>query len=320
MHEKLNLRVKEVGETLESFARDVQLIGHKAYFNSNLQLLESMMMQVFVNCLRDPTSRERVIFNSLKTLTEAAMYARFSKTALRVAHRILQTAPNSVNAMNSSQNNRNQPQRQSNNNQFRGNNRTPSRRIFNSFQSNNKPKNKRTQYFHKFNYRAGTVHYSQNQRTCFNCGKLGHLSKHCRSAKPQQPRQVQCFNCKKFGHKANVCRSPKKQSYQTGPNRSQRFAGHVNSVQQQSRKQYSNDQAEAWGQTTNCINTVPVTSKTKSQFYISRTLCAVHGLINKVSVPSRLVDCGSPVTTIRADLWRLVQDSNKPVENEPEDF
>ena len=87
LREKLNLRVQEVGETIEAFARDVKLIGHKAYPNSDPQLLESMMIQVFVNGLRDPTSRERVILYSPKTLTEAAKYARFSETAVRVAHR-----------------------------------------------------------------------------------------------------------------------------------------------------------------------------------------------------------------------------------------
>ena len=86
LREKLNLRAREVGESIESFSRDVKLIGHKAYPNSDPQLLESMMMQVFVNGLRDPTSRERVILYSPKTLTEAAKYARFSETAVRVAH------------------------------------------------------------------------------------------------------------------------------------------------------------------------------------------------------------------------------------------
>ena len=152
-------------------------------------------MQVFVNNLRDPISRERVILYSPKTITEASKYARFSETAVRVAHRTPKAAPTSVNAMNFSQNNRIQPQRQSGNNQFRCNYRTPSRGGFKGFQSNNRPQDKRTQNFHKFNNRVGTVNSSQNQRTCFNCGKLGHLSKDCRSAKQQQPHQVQCFNC-----------------------------------------------------------------------------------------------------------------------------
>ena len=110
------------------------------------------------------------------------------------------------------------------------------------------------------------------------------------------------------------------QSYQTGTIRNQRFAGNVNLVEQQARGQYSGDQAETWGQTSNCISTVFVKSEIKFPFYKSRKLCAVQGLINKVSVLSLLVDCGSPVTTIRADLWRLVWDSIEPVENEPEDF
>ena len=74
------------------------------------------------------------------------------------------------------------------------------------------------------------------------------------------------------------------------------------------------------GHTSNCISTVPVKSETKSPFYKSRKLCAVQGLINEVSVPSLLVDCASPVTIIRADLWRLVRDSSEPIENEPEGF
>ena len=49
LREKLNLPVQEPGETIELFARDVKLIGHKAYENSDPQLLERMMMQVFVN-------------------------------------------------------------------------------------------------------------------------------------------------------------------------------------------------------------------------------------------------------------------------------
>ena len=153
--------------------------------------------------------------------------------------------------MSPSQNNCNQPQRQSGNNQFRGNNRIPSRGGYNGSQSNNRSLDKKTQNFHKSNNRAGTVNSSQHQRTCFNCGKLDNLTKDCRSPKQQQPRQVQCFNCKKFGHKANVCRSPKQQSYQTGPNRGQRFAGNVKSVEQQSRKQSAGHQTKAWSQTSN---------------------------------------------------------------------
>ena len=76
-----------------SFARYKTLIGQKAYRNKNSQLLESMMMQVFVNGLRDPNSREKVILYSSKTLTEAAKYARFSKTSISVAHRTPQATP-----------------------------------------------------------------------------------------------------------------------------------------------------------------------------------------------------------------------------------
>ena len=279
-----------------------------------------MMMQVFVNGLRDPTSRERVILYSPKTLTEAAKYARFSETAVRVAHRTPQTASTSVNAMNPTNTYRHPPKPQAGNHQSRGSERGTARNRYNSFQSHNAPQDKRTKPFQKFNNRAGTVNNSQSNRCCFNCGRQGHLAKDCRCPKQQQPRQVQCFNCKKFGHKANVCRSPKQQSYQPGPRRNPNYTANVNAVEQQATGEYSGDRAEAWGQTSNCISTVPLSNDAKSPFHKSRKLCAVPGVINKAQVPSILVDCGSPVTIIRADLWRSLRDPLCPVENEPEDF
>ena len=177
LREKLNMRVQEPGETIESFSRDIKLIGHKAYPNSDPQLLESMMMQVFVNGLRDPTSRERVILYSPKTLTEAAKYARFSETAVRVAHRTPQTATTSVNAMNPTNSYRHQPKPQAGNHQSRGSERGTARNRYNSFQSQNAQHDKRAKPFQKYNNRAGSVNSSQNNRCCFNCGKPGHLAK-----------------------------------------------------------------------------------------------------------------------------------------------
>ena len=58
----------------------------------------------------------------------------------------------------------------------------------------------------------------------------------------------------------------------------------------------------------------------QSPFYKSRKLCEVQGLIIKVSVPSLLIECGSPVTFIRPDLWKVVRDLSEPIENEPKDF
>ena len=105
-----------------------------------------------------------------------------------------------------------------------------------------------------------------------------------------------------------------------GPRRNPKFTANVNAVEQQATGEYSGERGEAWGQTSNCINTVPVSKDAKSPFHKSRKLCAVPGVINKVHVPSLLVDCGSPVTIIRADLWRSLRDSVDPVDNEPEDF
>ena len=64
-------------------------------------MLESIMIKIFTSGLRDDRSRERVILQTPKTLTEAAQYARFSEAAVRVARG--HSAPpqsTSVNAMN----------------------------------------------------------------------------------------------------------------------------------------------------------------------------------------------------------------------------
>ena len=39
---KLGLRRQEAGETIESFARNIKLIGHRAYTGKNLELLEDI--------------------------------------------------------------------------------------------------------------------------------------------------------------------------------------------------------------------------------------------------------------------------------------
>ena len=71
LNEKLGLRRQEAGETIESFARDIKLIGHRAYTGKDPELLEDIMINVFIRGLRDKQSRERVLLKSPKTLTEA---------------------------------------------------------------------------------------------------------------------------------------------------------------------------------------------------------------------------------------------------------
>ena len=85
LREKLDLRKQEPGESIEAFARDVKLIGHRAYPNGDPELLEHILIKQFTAGLRDEKSRERVILKVPKTLTDAASYARFAEAAVRVA-------------------------------------------------------------------------------------------------------------------------------------------------------------------------------------------------------------------------------------------
>ena len=100
--DKLDLRRQEHGESIESFARDIKLIAHRAKPKvTDNRILESIMIKVFTSGLRDDRSRERVILQTPKTLTEAAQYARFSAAAVRVARGHSAPPPSiSVYAMN----------------------------------------------------------------------------------------------------------------------------------------------------------------------------------------------------------------------------
>ena len=101
LQEKLDLRFQEANESIEAYARDIKLIGHKAYPNGDFDLLENILSKVFIHGLRDDKSRKRVLLHSPKTLTEAAQYARFSEAAVRVAkNRGAPTSASTINSMN----------------------------------------------------------------------------------------------------------------------------------------------------------------------------------------------------------------------------
>ena len=97
LREKHELRHKKPGKTIEAFARDVKLIGHKAFPNKNPELLKLIFIQVFVSGLRDDKSRKRVLLKSPKTLMEATQFVRFSEAAVRVAKRSTTPSTSTVN-------------------------------------------------------------------------------------------------------------------------------------------------------------------------------------------------------------------------------
>ena len=86
LKERLDLQRQEAGESIESCARYVKLIGHRAYPKAaDPAMLEHILIKQFVNGLNNKVSRERVILKTPKTLTEAAQFARFLESAVRVA-------------------------------------------------------------------------------------------------------------------------------------------------------------------------------------------------------------------------------------------
>ena len=49
LKEKLNHRRQELGESIESYARDIKLLGHRAYEGRDFALLEDILVNIFVN-------------------------------------------------------------------------------------------------------------------------------------------------------------------------------------------------------------------------------------------------------------------------------
>ena len=49
LRDKLDLRLQEYGESIQAYAQDIKLIGHKAYPDEEPQLLESVLIEGFIN-------------------------------------------------------------------------------------------------------------------------------------------------------------------------------------------------------------------------------------------------------------------------------
>ena len=299
--EKLDLRHQGPNESIESFARDIRLIGHRAYPKGDPDLLERILIKTFTNGLRDDRSRERVLLHKPKSLTEAAQYARFSESVVRVArgHSVSASA-NSVNAMHAPRFSRGQRGRSTSSFQ-RGRFRSQSRGGFNQFSFRGR--------------RQGPPQVSVTR----NFNRRG------RTVDVQPRNNIRCFNCNRFGHVARECRASSSPHFRNSGYT--RRGGYTNRVSALDRRRLAplreGGEEEATGTSTHisgCINNIPTSSAIHSPFSRNRKLSFVPGQINGTSIKQLLVDSGSPVTLIRSDLWEMIRDTTVPVEEEQEDF
>ena len=287
LKERLGLRRQEVGESIEAFARDIKLIGHRAYAGKDTEMLEDIMINVFIRGLRDESSRERVLLKSPKTLTEAAQYARFSEAATRVAKHTPASSTTTTNAINPRgvsygdhrhYGGRNHPQQTPRNNgvknapwQF-GRGGGP--------QNNHGGFPSKNSAFSKVPQR-GNGQNTQGRRAgnCFNCGKQGHYARECRSARAtdRAPQQNGPRNNYNNNYKNNF--------------RNKQFTHKVSAIAEDNDAVVDEDTEEgAVGYTSNNINTVPTCGVNKSPYHDSRKLAGVPGQINNNSCPLILVD------------------------------
>ena len=186
LRERLDLRRQEAGESIESFARDIKLIVHRAYPKAaDPAMLEHILIKQFVNGLSNEVSRERVMLKAPKTLTEAAQFARFAESAVRVArnHSTAAATPSTVSSLGF---------------RARGSSSGPS-----GFASRGREQS--TTRFGGFRGRGrgrsvGRGAFNSESRASSSGPKFGQCQQ-------QNSRDIKCFNCQKIGHYALDCRS-----------------------------------------------------------------------------------------------------------------
>ena len=310
MKQKLALRQQEVGESIETFATAIQQLGHKAYPTGDEKMLEDILLRSFILGLRDDKTRERVMLRSCESLTDAVKYARFAEAATRVVRRTPSTTSADASTLNAvgyykggfTSNYRGRGGVQSS---FRGQYAGPRPQGRGGYRQYNEPGQP------GYNSGSGTNEYSNNSyapgRTiyCFNCGKVGHKWRVCRSA----PQPAECRLAPSQPPAPAGGRGRMTSNYRGRPN-----GQHVSAI---SNKPNDDEDVEAIdegeekegavGYTSNSVNNIPATGSTVSPFHQYRKLCAVPGEINGHSIKRVLVDGGSPVTIMRKDLWSTVR-------------
>jgi hypothetical protein len=233
-------------------------------------------------------------------LTEAAQYARFSETAVRVARN--SSAPPTTSSVNAVS-------------YYRGFRGSRGRNYNNRFQRGG---------FGQHGFR-GTMQkpfYRGRQQGPPQMSVTRNFGSHNRTVNVTHRGGIRCYNCGRLGHMARDCRSQKPQHSIFGGRRGRgRFQNRVSAVQQSTTAPLNPDQrAEASGYTANSINSIPSGTKRESPFSSHRKLCSVSGIINNQHYSQILIDSGSPVTIARSDLWRQLRDPRVQLEEEPEDF
>ena len=96
--ERLDFRRREAGKSIESFARNIKLIGNRACpIAGDPAMLEHILIKQFIG-LSNKMLREPVRLKAYKTLTEAAQFARFAESVVRVArnHSTAASTPSTV--------------------------------------------------------------------------------------------------------------------------------------------------------------------------------------------------------------------------------
>ena len=148
-------------------------------------MLEHILIKQFVNKLSNEVSRERVILKAHKTLTEAAQFARFAKSAVRVAknHSTAASTPSTVSSLGF---------------RARGSSSGPS-----GFASRG-----REQSTTRFGGFRGRGRGRSMKREAFNSESRASSSRQkCKQNQQQDPKAVKGFNCQKLNHYARDCRS-----------------------------------------------------------------------------------------------------------------
>ena len=287
---QFQLRRQEPEESIERYSRELRVLAAKAFPNAEEEMLQTLMVTQFVNGIRDPDTRARLILRRCKDLHEAVSAARLSEVANRT---VRSSKPTAVFAVGDA---RRYPS-------YRQQNPRPQWQQFN---------NQSQRQFGPIGQRFGPPQYfNQNQRPY---GGWPPSSSFPRAAQTF-PFKGTCFNCQKVGHRARECRIPVSHVRQTSNRgqssnrerspsreRAQNASEYRGTARLRGRDSPYPSQTSLVVQTCNSIETARANLK-HSLF--------VEGNFRNEPVPDMLVDTGSAITIASLQLWKRVKRENE---------
>ena len=280
LRERFYGRRQQQTEALETFARDLRVVGNRAFKDVPADVLELLLVRQFIDGIRNPGTRERLILKRESNLTNAIHFARLSETATKVAR----AGPRSFSSINEV---------------------TDSIDTGSTFVSRGFRGGRGRGGFPRFQsggFSRGATGFSPSGRgdkLCYLCGKPGHFKRECPERGVMQNPRGGFRNFRSPGQqfRGNRFRPGFRRPFGAAGRGGSRPVGSTNAVDFEYESEYSGPDVSV------------VTNSNGKQ---GKGSLVVSGIINGTPVEDLLLDTGSCVTIIREDLWKRTRATLDP--------